>query len=105
MTLLSVVYQAPLSLTFSRQEYWSGVPGLALALSWSPSLAHSAPEPLSGPPGMQQPPEQPQLVRATCPAAGPDETKLPALEEERRINKFPESIPAVHEPLGPPKGR
>ncbi|OWK15409.1 hypothetical protein Celaphus_00000594, partial [Cervus elaphus hippelaphus] len=43
-------------------------------------------------------------MRAACPAAGPGEMKLPAPEEERRLNKFPKLIPAVHEPLGPAKG-
>lgn len=40
-------------------------------------------------------------MRATRPAAGADETELPAREEERRINAVPESIPEVHEPPGP----
>ena len=105
MTLLSIVHQAPLSIWFSRQEYWSGAPGLALALSRSPSLAHSAPAPLSGPWGTQQPPEQLQLMRVACLVIGTDETELPTPEEERRINEVSESIPAVHESLGPAKDR
>lgn len=36
-------------------------------------------------------------MRAARPAAGADETELPALEEERRINAVQESIPAVRE--------
>lgn len=36
-------------------------------------------------------------MRAARPAAGADETELPAPEEERRINAVQESIPAVRE--------
>ena len=44
-------------------------------------------------------------MRTTCPAVGAGEMELLTPEEERRINEVPESIPAVHEPLGSAKGR
>ena len=49
MTLRTVVYQAPLSMGFSKQEYWSGLPfpspgdlpdpGIEFASLVSPALA------------------------------------------------------------------
>lgn len=49
----------------------------------------------------RRPREQFKPMRPARPAAGAEETELPAPAVERRINAVQESIPAFHEPSGP----
>ena len=42
-TAWTAAYQAPLSMGFSRQEYWSGVPGNPEEITWLVDLVFSNP--------------------------------------------------------------
>ena len=91
-------------LPFKRPPSRPQPPGLAPALSrppaWpTPALPCQAVRRAPG-----RPPEQPKPMRAPRPAAGADETELPAREEELRINAVQESIPAVRG-MEPPSHR
>ena len=44
MTLYTVAHQAPLSMGFSRQEYWSGWPFLPLGNIPNPGIEPASPE-------------------------------------------------------------
>ena len=44
VTLWTITHQAPLSMDFSRQEYWSGLPFLSSGDLPDPEIIHKAPE-------------------------------------------------------------
>lgn len=62
----------------------------------TPGVAHTGPAQLRGSSlARRRPREQLKPMRPVRPAAGAEETELPAPAEERRINAVQESIPAV----------
>ena len=60
-TLWTVVYQAPLSMGFSRQEYWSGLPFPSPADLPDPGIEPRSPE-LQADALTSEPPGKPQNV-------------------------------------------
>ena len=62
VNLWTVAYQAPLSMGFSRQEYWSGLPFPSPADLPNPAIKHRSP-PLQADSLPSEPPEKPTIKR------------------------------------------
>ena len=60
----TVAHQAPLSMEFSRQEYWSGLPCPSAGALPDPGIDHTSPEApaLEGKFSTTEPPEKPVYI-------------------------------------------